>query len=131
MKFLKGSIGPGLLWTALTFYLLSMDPSGAGGVSLLKIYGMDKLIHFSLFSIQAFLWGAYFLNKETALPPDTILWLIVIMASAYGMGMEYYQQYFTNRSFSYWDGLADALGSVAGAWLAKKSPYGNRGRNQN
>jgi hypothetical protein len=47
------------------------------------------------------------------------------------MGMEYYQKFFTNRSFSYWDGLADALGSVVGAWAAKKSPYGNRGRNQN
>jgi hypothetical protein len=47
------------------------------------------------------------------------------------MGMEYYQKFFTNRSFSYWDGFADALGSVVGAWALKKSPYGNRGRNQN
>ena len=130
MKFLKDSIWPGLLWTVLIFYLLSMDTSSANEISLLKIYGIDKLIHFVLFAILSFLWGAYFLSSET-LHPKQIQLLIIILASSYGMGMEYYQQYFTERSFSYWDGLADALGSVAGAWAAKKSPYGNRGRNQN
>jgi len=130
MKFLKASVGPGLLWAAVIFYLLSMDTSGAAELSLLKIYGIDKLIHFALFGILAYLWVTYLLSPETKHPNQTI-GIIIILASAYGMGMEYYQQYFTNRSFSYWDGLADALGSVAGAWVAKKSPYGNRGRNQN
>ena len=130
MKFLKGSIGPALLWTGLIFYLLSMDTSGAAELSLLKIYGIDKLIHFALFGILAYLWVTYLLSPETKHPNQTI-WMIIILSSTYGMGMEYYQQYFTNRSFSYWDGLADAIGSVAGAWAAKKSPYGNRGRNQN
>ena len=130
MKLLNRSIGPGLLWTALIFYLLSMDTSGAKEFSLLKVYGIDKLIHFALFAILAFLWGAYFLCREMK-NVNQIVWMIIILAAAYGMGMEYYQKFFTNRSFSYWDGLADALGSVTGAWGAKKSPYGNRGRNQN
>jgi VanZ family protein len=98
-----------------------MDTSGAGGFSLLKIYGMDKLIHFALFAILAFLWGIYFLNRD-AIHSNQIILLIIILSSAYGMGMEYYQQFFTNRSFSYWDGLADALGSVVGTWAAKKKP---------
>ena len=121
MNLIKRSIWPGLLWTGLVFYLLSMDTSRAGESSLLKVYGIDKLIHFVLFAILAFLWGAYFLNLKT-LHANRIILLIIILASAYGMGMEYYQQYFTNRSFSYWDGLADAIGSVAGAWAAKKKP---------
>jgi VanZ family protein len=130
MKFLKGSMAPGLLWTAIIFYLLSMDTSSANEISLLKVYGIDKLIHFAIFAILTFLWGAYFFNKETV-PSNKTLLLIIILASTYGMGMEYYQHFFTTRSFSYWDGLADALGSVVGAWAVKKSPYGNRGRNQN
>jgi hypothetical protein len=130
MKFLKDSIWPGLLWTGLVFFLLSMDTSGANEIGLLKVYGIDKLIHFGLFSILTFFWGAYFFGRETVHTNQLIL-LIIILASAYGMGMEYYQKFFTNRSFSYWDGLADAIGSVVGAWAAKKSPYGNRGRNQN
>jgi VanZ family protein len=130
MKLLTRNVGPGLLWTGLIFYLLSMDTSGAEKFSLLKAYGIDKLIHFALFGILAYLWATYFLSPETK-HPNLILWLIIILSSTYGMGMEYYQEFFTNRSFSYWDGLADAIGSVAGAWVAKKSPYGNRGRNQN
>ena len=130
MKFLKLSKWPGLLWTALIFYLLSMDTSSANEVSLLKVYGIDKLIHFALFAILTFLWGAYLFGRETA-PGNQIVWLIIILASTYGMGMEYYQKYCTTRSFSYWDGLFDALGSAVGALVAKKSPYGNRGRNQN
>jgi hypothetical protein len=130
MNFLKDSIWPGLLWTGLIFFLLSMDTSGANEISLLKVYGIDKLIHFGLFSILTFIWGAYFFSREKV-HTNLLILLIIILASAYGMGMEYYQKFFTNRSFSYWDGLADALGSVVGAWAAKKSPYGNRGRNQN
>ena len=130
MKFLKGSIGPALLWTGLIFYLLSMDTSGAAELSLLKIYGIDKLIHFALFGILAYLLVTYFLSPAIKHPNQT-MWMIIILSSTYGMGMEYYQQYFTNRSFSYWDGVADALGSVAGALAVKKIPYGNRGRNQN
>lgn len=130
MKFLKRSMGPGILWTALIFYLLSMDTSGANEFSLLKVYGMDKLIHFTLFAILTFLWGAYSFSRQTVHAAQIML-LIIILASTYGMGMEYYQKYFTNRNFSYWDGLADAIGSLVGALVAKKSPYGNRGRNQN
>lgn len=107
-----------------------MDTSGANEFSLLKVYGIDKLIHLALFAILTFLWGAYFLSKET-LHGNRTIFLIIFLSSTYGMGMEYYQHFFTTRSFSYWDGLADALGSVVGALVAKKSPYGNRGRNQN
>jgi VanZ family protein len=57
--------------------------------------------------------------------------LVVIISSGYGLGMEYYQKFFTLRSFSYWDAVADAVGSVVGVFAVKKSPYGNRGRNQN
>jgi len=130
MKFLKSSIGPGLLWTAIIFYLLSMDTNDVGDIGLLEIYGIDKLIHFVLFAILAYLWATYFLSKET-IRANQIVMIIIILASTYGMGMEYYQKYCTSRSFSYWDGIADALGSMAGAWVAKKSPYGHRGRNQN
>ena len=57
-------------------------------------------------------------------------WKVALLNENEGT-MEYYQKFFTNRSFSYWDGLADAIGSMFGSWAAKKSPYGNRGRNQN
>ena len=75
MKFLTASVGPGLLWTAMIFYLLSMDTSGAGEFSLLKVYGMDKLIHLALFAILAFVLGAYFLSRST-MPANLIVLLM-------------------------------------------------------
>jgi len=48
--------------------------------------------------------------------------LVVLMGSCYGMVMEFYQLYFTNRSFSWWDGLADAIGAALGGWGASKKP---------
>lgn len=130
MKTLQSSSWPGLIWTGLIFYLLSMDPQGMGEVSIMKLYGIDKIIHVVLFTTFGFLWMVRLTNK-TVDPKNRLLLSIIVIGAAYGMGMEYYQKFFTSRSFSYWDGLADALGSVVGALAAKKSPYGNRGRNQN
>lgn len=129
MAILKSSNWPGLFWTGLVFYLLGMDTQGMEEMSIMKLYGIDKLVHFILFAVFSLLWTIRLYPK----PVDHKSWLllVIVLGAAYGMGMEYYQKFFTNRSFSYWDGLADALGSVAGAWVAKKSPYGNRGRNQN
>ncbi len=125
-----GSIWPSIVWTSIIFLLLSMSTDGLGGEGLISIPGVDKLIHFTLFAAFLFLWGSYFLTKNKY-PLSRLLLILILIASAYGLGMEYYQLYFTNRSFSLWDGLADTIGSIVGAFAVKKSPYGNRGRNQN
>ncbi len=118
------------IWTACVIYLLSFDTSKASDAEFWKIAGIDKLIHFIIFLLFAYLWGVFAL-QYTQIETQKIIFLIIILGSAFGMGMEYYQKFFTNRTFSYWDGVADAFGTIVGVWLAKKSPYGNRGRNQN
>jgi VanZ family protein len=125
LDFYSKSILPSILWTVVIFFLL-----GRNSHNNINIVGLDKLVHFILFFLFTFFWGNY-LKQFRSAEETTIFLLLLIVGSSYGMGMEYYQKFFTNRSFSYWDGLADALGSVVGAWAAKKSPYGNRGRNQN
>jgi VanZ family protein len=57
--------------------------------------------------------------------------VLTLIAAGYGIGMEYYQKYFTARNFSILDAFADSLGAVIGTSITKESPYGNRGRNQN
>lgn len=118
------------VWTACVFYLLSFDTAGASNSAVWKITGIDKLIHFIIFLIFSYLWGGFFL-QYSQLDEKTIIISIIFIGSAFGMGMEFYQKYFTNRSFSYWDGVADAVGTIIGMFWAKKSPYGHRGRNQN
>lgn len=118
------------IWTVCVFYLLSFDTSSASDSALWKFPGIDKLIHFVIFLLFAYLWGVFFMQHSTFEERNIII-IIIILGSGFGMGMEFYQKFFTNRSFSYWDGVADAVGTIAGVWLAKKSPYGHRGRNQN
>ena len=125
-----GSIWPSIVWTSVIFLLLSMSTDGLGGNGLFGIPGLDKVIHFTLFGAFVFLWGSYY-SIDKKYSPSRLLLILILVASLYGLGMEYYQRYFTNRSFSLWDALADTIGSIAGAWAVKKSPYGNRGRNQN
>jgi hypothetical protein len=118
------------VWTACVFYLLSFDTTAASDAIIWKVVGIDKLIHFFIFLVFAYLWGVFFFNN-TQYEKRKISLLLILIGTSFGMGMEFYQKFLTNRSFSYWDGVADAIGTLVGVWLAKKSPYGNRGRNQN
>jgi VanZ family protein len=130
MKFLIINKLLPFIWTACVFYLLSFDTSRASDAAIWKINGIDKLIHFIIFLLFAYLWGLFFL-QHSQFDEKTIIISVIIFGVSFGMGMEFYQKFFTNRSFSYWDGVADAVGTIVGVWLAKKSPYGHRGRNQN
>lgn len=130
MKFLILNKLLPFIWTACVFYLLSFDTTGASDAAIWKVPGIDKLIHFIIFLLFAYLWGVFFL-QHSQFDEKTIIISIIIFGVTFGMGMEFYQKFFTNRSFSYWDGVADAVGTIVGILWAKKSPYGHRGRNQN
>jgi len=130
MKFLIINKLLPFIWTACVFYLLSFDTTGASDAAIWKITGIDKLIHFIFFLLFAYLWGVFFL-QHSQFDEKTIIISIIIFGITFGMGMEFYQKFFTHRSFSYWDGVADAVGTIVGIVFAKKSPYGHRGRNQN
>lgn len=129
MKKIIESIWPSLGWTAVIFILLAMPTSGVTS-GLFDIPQFDKVIHFGLFIVLAFFWGIFFSHRKSG-NQNSILFLIVILAAGFGLGMEFYQKFFTLRSFSYLDAVADAAGAVVGVFVVKKSPYGNRGRNQN
>lgn len=131
MKKIFQTIYPSLIWTGIIFWLLTMNASSSGRFSFLKsIPHYDKYIHWGIFVMFSMLWFVFWANRAKD-ETKKIALLVFVAGSVYGMGMEFYQLYFTNRSFSWWDGLADTIGAGIGVWLAKKSPYGNRGRNQN
>ena len=124
------SIWPSILWTAIVFILLAMPMGNSKGTGILDLVEFDKLVHIILFAIFSFLWGNYFANKIER-KQFFVLITVVLVASVYGLAMEFYQKNFTQRNFSILDAFADAIGAIIGASIAKKSPYGNRGRNQN
>ena len=122
MKKVFQTIYPSLIWTGIIFWLLTMNTSSSGRFSFLKsIPHYDKYIHWGIFVIFSIVWMTYWGNK-TKNETRKIAFMIFLAGSVYGMGMEFYQLYFTNRSFSWWDGLADAIGAGVGVWLATKKP---------
>jgi VanZ family protein len=121
MKKVFHSIYPSIMWTGIIFWLLTLDASSSGSFSFLKLIPhYDKYIHFGIFSVFSIFLGYYISYQKKGITINAAL-LILLSGSAYGMGMEFYQLYFTNRSFSWWDGMADAVGAALGLiWVIKK-----------
>jgi VanZ family protein len=126
---------PALLWTLLIFVLLTISTGSFEHVPMMGIPQLDKLIHAFLFAALVFLWWRFLTGKWTKMKYGPILLILFLSASAYGIGMEFYQKYFTSREFELGDIYADITGAAIAVlfcrFYKKISPYGNRGRNQN
>lgn len=75
---------------------------------------LDKWVHVGLFAVLVFLWCSAFT------PLFKKIWLVLVVAIAYGLLVEIVQKnWVPNRSFDLYDVLADAAGSVLGlvVWL--------------
>jgi VanZ family protein len=129
MKSLLASIWPSIIWTIIIFVLLVIPTNGVETTTAEKIPNLDKLVHFLLFAGFSFFWHIFLLANYTFNRTTLFLTLLAI-SFLYGYGMELVQKNFTLREFSMVDAYADGIGALLGL-LIKKSPYGNRGRNQN
>ena len=76
----------------------------------------DKIVHIGLFATLVILWGLPFVSRSVdSRSLRRTLAIIVILAVAYGIAIEFIQGAFIPmRSFSLADMIADALGSVIG-----------------
>ncbi len=94
-------------WKALLWAFLILVACGMNGNSLPKLsfdFGIDKIVHFFLFFIQAML--IYLPNKKQ-------LWVAILLSSCYGALIELLQMtVFINRSFDFADMLADVIGAL-------------------
>ncbi len=95
-----------ILWTVIIFVLCSY-PSA----NLPKINN-DKTLHFIAFAGFSFFWAFHSSNP----------WLIILMATLYGIGIEFWQAILPksfHRGFDWYDALADAVGGIIGyiIWL--------------
>jgi VanZ family protein len=112
---LLNSRWPAYLWTLLIFILLTVRLGNLEKVPMFGIPNMDKLVHAFLFGMLVFLWWRYFYGKREMSPDVKILLILFISASAYGIGMEFYQKYFTEREFELGDIYADTAGAAVSA----------------
>lgn len=70
------------------------------------VAGFDKIVHSGLFTVWTILALIIFPQKSR---------LVVVLGMAYGLGLEFYQQLLPfDRTFDWWDAVADAVGVVIG-----------------
>ncbi len=108
---------PALFWTVLIFVLLSIRVDNLNKGSFLNIPHLDKIIHIFLFGILVFLWARryfYFASPEEF---KKLIIRVFILSCLYGIAMEFYQEYFTVRSFDSGDIIADIAGSGISFWI--------------
>jgi VanZ family protein len=103
---------PSLIWTGLIFFLLTVRTDNIQSVPIFGLKHLDKVVHVFLFGVLFLLW-ARFLAGKTALRRTHLLGMF-LGVTAYGIGMEFYQDLFTTRAFELADILADTAGAALG-----------------
>lgn len=106
-------IFPAIIWSIIIL-LATLTP----GEQLPKtpdVIGFDKLIHVGLFLILTFLWNRVG-NKEKYLEivKKKIITNYLVFGIVFAILVEYLQIYVPNRSFDYWDMIANLSGGTIG-----------------
>ena len=97
-----------IAWIWTLFILIACTIPGKN-IPSAPVMGFDKLVHTGLFGAWIVFW--LLATRENA-------WLIVAAGLAYGIALEFYQQLLPfDRTFDWWDALADAVGVVIGYYF--------------
>ena len=100
---------PALLWCGVIFWASSQsDPALAPPIPF-----SDKVMHFGAYGVLGFL-SAFALAGWGRKGPTIVA--ATLLATLYGISDEFHQAFVPGRDFDPFDMLADALGSLAGAW---------------
>ena len=95
-------------WPAIVWTLLIVMACTWPGKSLpdAPVLGFDKIVHAGMFIGWATLWLLLF-------PKNRLL--LVLLGIAFGIFLEFYQQWLPfERTFDWWDAAADGLGVLLG-----------------
>lgn len=78
-------------------------------IPMAPVVGFDKLVHAGLFFIWIILW---------LLPAKKNVVSYILLGMGYGLALEFYQQLLPfDRSFDWWDAVADAAGVILGYYF--------------
>lgn len=99
-----------ILWAVVVFGLHAMSSKSFPKITLWENLGPDKIVHAFMF----FIGSSLALNSGWGRMKSAVVWICA------GVLLEYFQFYFTtDRSFDWFDMLADALGSLLALFLLR------------
>ncbi len=109
---------PAWIWTFIIFILLALPGNMLPSETHTSIPNLDKLVHITLFALFVFFWCVYMQTKNKISAKKMTLFFV--LASLYGIAMEYVQKYFIpNRDFDIYDIASDIFGAFIGLILVR------------
>lgn len=106
LKFLTTRNWAAWLWT---FTILIACSLPGKSIPAAPMMGFDKIVHIGLFWVWIILWLLATRGKVL---------FYILLGMAYGLALEFYQQLLPfDRSFDWWDAVADAVGVLLGYYF--------------
>ena len=113
---------PPILW-GLLIIILSLIPGGPGNLQLFGIPHIDKIGHFGMYAVWAFLVYRAFIAGG-GISPNKSMWFSFLILTLIGITLEFGQDLLTEyRSYEVADMLANGLGALIGSlmgWFFRK-----------
>ena len=104
-----------IVWLLIISVLFFLPGSALPNESMFGIPQFDKLVHAGFFAVLLFCWRFYFKADVR------YTWLLLLLAAAYGLGVEFIQRDFVpHRDFDLYDVIADVIGAGIGLWFWTK-----------
>ena len=109
---------PPVFW-GLLITVLSIIPGGPGNLNFLGIPYFDKVGHFGMYAVWAFLiFNACAGNPGWSL--RKAFWWTLMLGACVGVGLEFLQNMMAlGRQFEIWDMVANACGVIVGGFLGR------------
>ncbi len=103
LDYLSSQRWPALLWTFLIIVACTLPGKSLPGA---PVVGFDKVVHIGMFVGWACLWMLLYPGRVS---------LLIVVGVVFGIALEFYQQMLPfDRTFDWWDALADGVGTVVG-----------------
>ncbi|MEE9593947.1 MAG: VanZ family protein [Candidatus Hydrothermarchaeales archaeon] len=114
--------GPVISYAGVIFYLSSipfLTPPALGGIVWVQIDPDQLILHLFEYSLLGFLLLRAVINSRAPHYAESALALAVVLGFLYGVTDEVHQYFVPNRTASFFDVLADGLGSFIGAYIRR------------
>ena len=119
MRFVREILTPWLLLIGLCL-LIFWQSSGPLPPRTPYLPGLDKLAHFAVYALLAFLAARAFATMPFPDQARVVPWAAASFAALYGISDEIHQSFVPGRSADAWDWGADVFGAIVGALFFRR-----------
>ncbi len=106
---------PVILWSLVILWLISIPGSNIPQTPLLKIPHFDKLVHFGIFAVFAFLLSYGLIKQASVICQNHTYTISLLVGVIYSAGTEILQYCcIPGRFGEFWDFMANAAGCLVG-----------------